>query len=128
MVKLTNQGVFEVSPAAINPARALFLSHSVDEEATTRTIGEVYGATGIIIDPHTAVGLRAANDLMPDGPVIALGTAHPAKFPDAIENACGFRPTLPDQMADLYEREERFATLPNNQAALQDYIRGMRRA
>ena len=128
MVKLTNQGVFEVSPAAMSQARVLFLSHCVDEEATTRTISEVYRTTGIIIDPHTAVGLQAAYELASDGPVIALATAHPAKFPDAVEKACGVRPTLPDQLADLYEREERFATLPNNQAALQDFIRGLRRA
>ena len=128
MAKLTKQGEFEVSSAAMTQARGLFLSHCVDEETTTRTIGEVYRTTGIIIDPHTAVGLRAAQELMPNGPVIALATAHPAKFPDAVEKACGVRPTLPDQMADLYEREERFATLPNNQAALQDHIRGLRRA
>ena len=128
MAKLTEQGGFEVSSAAMSQAHVLFLSHCVDEEATTRTIGEVYRTTGTIIDPHTAVGLQAAYELTPEGPVIALATAHPAKFPDAVEKACGVRPTLPDQMADLYEREERFVTLPNNQAALQDHIRGLRRA
>ena len=64
---------------------------------------------------------------MPEGPVITLATAHPAKFPDAVEKACGIRPLLPDHMAGLYEREERFTTLPNKQSALQDHIRGLRR-
>jgi len=127
MDRLAKQGSFGVSLAALNQAGEYFLSHCVDEKTTTRTIGEVYRATGIIIDPHTAVGLRAAQELMPEGPVIALATAHPAKFPDAVESACSVRPTLPDHMADLYDREERFVTLPNKQAALQDHIRGLRR-
>ena len=89
-------------------------------------------ALGILIqltdlDPHTAVGLRAARDLLPDGPVITLATAHPAKFPDAVEAACGIRPALPAPLADLYEREERLDILPNDLTTLQDHIRGLRR-
>jgi threonine synthase len=109
-------------------AREIFLSHRVDEAATTATIREVYRECGIAIDPHTAVGLRAARDLLPDGPVITLATAHPAKFPDAVEKACGVRPPLPEHMADLYERQERYAVLANDLAALQDHIRRLRRS
>jgi threonine synthase len=99
----------------------------VDEAATTQTIGDVYRDSGIIIDPHTAVALRAAQDLDSDGPVITLATAHPAKFPDAVEKACGIRPPLPEHLSDLYQREERFAILPNDLATLRDHIRSLRR-
>jgi len=128
MDDLAERGGFEVSAAALAQAREFFQSHRVDEETTTRTIGDVYRDSGIIIDPHTAVALRAAQDLRPDGPVITLATAHPAKFPDAVEKACGIRPPLPGHMADLYEREERFSILPNDLTTLQDHIRGLRRA
>ncbi|MBT4487277.1 MAG: threonine synthase [Rhodospirillaceae bacterium] len=127
MAELAEQGGFEVPPAALQQAHRIFRSHRVDEAATTATIGDVYRDNGIIIDPHTAVGLRAALDLVPDGPVITLATAHPAKFPDAVEKACGIRPPLPAHLTDLYEREERYATLPNDLATLQDHIRGLRR-
>ena len=61
------------------------------------------------------------------GPVITLSTAHPAKFPDAVEKACGQRPALPAHLADIYEREERYTVLPNDLDALQAHIRGLRR-
>jgi threonine synthase len=128
MAEMEAQGGFEVSPGALRQAREIFLSHRVDEAATTATIGEVYRELGIAIDPHTAVGLRAARDLMPNGPVITLATAHPAKFPDAVEKACGVRPPLPEHLADLYEREERCAVLPNDLAVLQEHIRRLRRS
>ncbi|MBC8241581.1 MAG: threonine synthase [Alphaproteobacteria bacterium] len=128
MAAVAEQGGFQVSPAALRQAHELFQSYRVDEAATTATMAEVFREYGIAIDPHTAVGLRAARQLMPDGPVVTLSTAHPAKFPDAVEKACGLRPPLPDHMADLYEREERFAVLPNDLAVLQDHIRRLRRS
>ncbi len=128
MDELAEQGGFEVSAQALAQAHEIFQSYRVDEATTTATIGDVYRERGIIIDPHTAVGLRAARELMPEGPVITLATAHPAKFPDAVEKACGVRPPLPHHMADLYDREERVARLPNDLAVLQDHIRGLRRS
>ena len=56
--------------------------------------------------------------------VVALATAHPAKFPDAVERAVGMRPKLPPRLADLYERPERVTTLTNDLRAVQDFIRG----
>ncbi len=127
MQALADQDGFEVAPDALAQAHELFLSHRVDEATTTATMGEVYRETGIALDPHSAVGLRAARDLLPEGPVITLSTAHPAKFPDAVEKACGQHPALPEHMADIYEREERYAVLPNDLATLQGHIRGLRR-
>ena len=59
--------------------------------------------------------------------MICLATAHPAKFPDAVEQACGTRPALPSRMADLYSREERLVTLPNDLGALEAHIEKERR-
>ena len=127
MQALADQDGFEVSADALAQAHQLFRSHRVDEATTTATIGDVYRETGIALDPHSAVGLRAARDLLPEGPVITLSTAHPAKFPAAVEKACGERPALPEHMADIYQREERCAVLPNDLGALQEHIRGLRR-
>jgi threonine synthase len=78
-----------------------------------------------LIDPHSAIGIEAARaaSLDPSIPVVALATAHPAKFPDAVERATGQRPALPEAMADLDAREERCATLANNLPALKGFLR-----
>jgi len=82
-----------------------------------------------VIDPHTAIGVAAAEARRgdPKVPMIALGTAHAAKFPDAVEAACGTRPALPPQMADLFERPERATPVENDLAAVEALIRERRR-
>jgi len=86
----------------------------IDDAATTAIIGEVYRRDGVLVDPHTAVGLGAAARCRqdPSVPMVALATAHPAKFPDAVEAATGVRPALPGPLADLFERPERFDEVP----------------
>lgn len=103
-------------------ARSPFSSAAVSEELTTETIRRTYERSGLVIDPHTAVGVAAA-EAEARGPVVCLATAHPAKFPDAVERAIGLRPALPPRLADLMERKERCVTLPNDLAAVQAYIR-----
>ena len=78
----------------------------------------------MLIDPHTAIGVAAAQAKRKDmaTPVVALATAHPAKFPDAVEKATGIRPSLPPHLADLYQRKERFVVLPNDLGRVRDYI------
>ena len=82
-------------------------------------------ATGEVLDPHTAVGVKAAAEARgdPATPMVVLGTAHAAKFPDAMEKACGVRPELPPRMADLYERAERVTVVPNDLSAIEKLIR-----
>ena len=77
-----------------------------------------------IVDPHTAIALHAARaaDLPPEVPVVTLATAHPAKFPDAVERATGQRPQLPARIGDLFAREERYDELPGDYAAVCAYI------
>jgi threonine synthase len=101
-----------------------FVAAAVDEDATTAMMRRVHDETGVLVDPHTAVGIAAALELRGDEavPMLALATAHPAKFPDAVESAVGIRPPLPDRLSDLLTREERYDTLPNSLDALRDYL------
>lgn len=91
-------------------------------DGTKAIIADVYDKTGMVLDPHTAVGVGAARQLSAGQPTIALATAHPAKFPDAVEAAIGKRPELPTRLGDLFEREERYDVLPNDLATVQRYV------
>ena len=113
--------------------RAEFISGSFraarcDDAATLAEIGRVYRSTGILIDPHTATGTYAASRLggaAPDVPIVTLATAHPAKFPDAVERATGIRPELPPHLADLLDRPERTQTIPNDLATVEKFVRSV---
>ena len=96
----------------------------VDDAETTSTIADLYRETGMIIDPHTAVGLAAARRSRrgSDGPIVVLATAHPAKFGDAVEAAIGRQPPMPPALAEMTERPERCERLPNNLAAVKAYV------
>ena len=108
-------------------ARRLFSAHSVDDTCTMQTIKEIYARSGMLIDPHTAIAVAAARAEIRagncNGPMIALACAHPAKFPDAVEDATGIRPALPPPLADLLERRERLTVLPNDPDAVVRFIR-----
>ena len=97
----------------------------VDDERTVEIIADTYRRRGVLLDPHTAVGLGAAQQCRRDAsvPMVTLATAHPAKFPDAVERATGIRPELPEHLADLLARPERFVELPNDLAAVQNFVR-----
>ncbi len=125
MQAFRRDGDFAVTDDRLGRARALFESHRLDDAGTRAEIAETYRATGRLVDPHTAVGLAAARacDTDPDVAVVALGCAHPAKFPDAVEQATGVRPGLPAHLADLFDREERLTALPNDLAKVQDFVR-----
>ncbi|TPG52938.1 threonine synthase [Sphingomonas glacialis] len=105
-------------------ASALFASDRIDLDDMALAMRWACEASGQIIDPHTAIGLAAARraDLPADVPVVTLATAHPAKFRDAVERATGQRPSLPARMGDLFEREERYASLPGTFEAVTAYI------
>ncbi len=124
MRQLAERGDFAVDAARLDGVRKLFGAQCVDEDQTLETIAAVYRQTGQLIDPHTAVGVGAAwrECGRPHVPVVVLGTAHPAKFPDAVEKATGVRPPLPPFLADLYDRQERFTILPNDLAAVQKHV------
>jgi threonine synthase len=99
------------------PRDPLFVGASVDDDETLAEIRDLYRGHGMLIDPHTAVGLHAAfqvGAVGADRPVVCLATAHPAKFPDAVERATGVRPELPEQLRDLAERPEHYETVAND--------------
>jgi threonine synthase len=102
-----------------------FTGARLDDEGTTRVIREVYAQTGQLIDPHTAVGVHAARTsrLDPAIPRLTLATAHPSKFPDAVETATGKRPALPPSLADLFERPECFTKLDSDLSAVKAFVR-----
>ncbi len=109
-------GSFRVDQGMLSAVREKFDAARYDDKQTTETIRALYQENGMLIDPHTAVGLAAARAKNGhDGtPMVVLSTAHPAKFPDAVEAATGVRPQLPARMTDLYEREERCQTIDNS--------------
>jgi threonine synthase len=101
-----------------------FSGFRLEDDETLTEIARTYRETGYLADPHTAIGLAAAREKAPVGlPVIVAATAHPAKFPDAIEKAVGFRPPLPSHLSDLYERQEVFTRAPNDLAVIEACVR-----
>lgn len=105
--------------------RKCFASASVDDALTCETIATVFADTGKLIDPHTAVGIRAARDCYTDAsvPMVTLSTAHPAKFSDAIMKAGLDAPELPPHLADLFEKEEHYSIVTNNLTAVTDFVK-----
>jgi threonine synthase len=117
------QGGFSLSQGALARLREAFASGRVSEQETLATIARIARETGEVICPHSAVGVTVAETHLGATPMITLATAHPAKFPDAVERATGLRPGLPKRMADLYDRPERMREVPNDLAALETLIR-----
>lgn len=117
-------GGFALSQGVLDRLRRDFASGRAGEAETAAMIRTLRETTGQVVDPHTAVGLvaAAANRGDPAVPMVTLATAHAAKFPDAVEAACGVRPGLPPRMADLYDRDERVTVVPGNLAAVEAVI------
>jgi threonine synthase len=127
MDEFKSTGRFAMDDAIMKKARAEFHAFRSDEETTLATMQDVFKKTDYVLDPHTAVGHAAARELQKKsgGIVINLATAHPSKFPDAVEKATGQRPALPSHLADLFEREERFKSEVNDLSVIQQYIRAL---
>ena len=129
MRDLKSTGRFSVNENVLAQARGLFRAGTVDEPGTLAVIAEEWRRTGVLVDPHTAVGIGAGRNDRPAGvPLVHLATAHPAKFPDAVEKATGVRPPLPERLADLRTRKERFDVVTNDLATVQAVIADRARA
>ncbi|ANT61727.1 threonine synthase [Salipiger sp. CCB-MM3] len=117
-------GGFHVSQGALQALREDFESGRASEEDTLATIAGANKTMGELLCPHSAIGVKVAEEhRTPAVPMITLATAHPAKFPDAVEKASGIRPPLPERMGDLFDREERVTRVPNDLSALETLIR-----
>lgn len=100
-----------------------FRAHRANDADTLAVMKRIYGESGMLVDPHTAVGIASAEACAEPGiPTITLATAHPAKFPDAVKKATGVHPALPDHVADLFDREERIVNLPNDLQAIEAFV------
>ncbi|MCH8532534.1 MAG: threonine synthase [Saccharospirillum sp.] len=123
MARMNNETV-ELDSQRLAKARELFDSYAVDDDTTVDTIRTVFDETGYLLDPHTAIGVKAARATRRSetDPMITLGTAHPVKFADAVEKAGLETPALPHHLTDLLSREERYKVMPNDLSAIQSFI------
>ncbi|SFP05012.1 threonine synthase [Tranquillimonas alkanivorans] len=127
MDELKGQGGFPVSQGALQALRETYASGRASEEETAATIRAMHARTGETLCPHTAVGVKVAEEnIDPARPMITLATAHPAKFPDAVEAATGQRPGLPKRMSALYDRPERVTEVDNDLGRIEHLIRETR--
>ncbi len=123
MLDFRRTGRMAVPDAAWTRARTLMHGYRLDDAGTEAEIRRLH-AQGYLADPHTAIGIAAARaHPCRHLPIVAAATAHPAKFPDAMERATGLRPPLPPGLADLYEREERYTRAPNDLDAIKAQVR-----
>jgi threonine synthase len=124
MAGFRRTGRMDVPHAAWQRATALLHGFRLDDAGTLAEIARLNRDCGYLADPHTAIGIAAARALpCKHLPMIAAATAHPAKFPDAMERATGRRPMLPKHLADLYERPEHFTTAPARLDAVEAQLR-----
>jgi threonine synthase len=124
MAALAQSRRFTLQDRALTEMRALFTADRALEDETAAAVRTTLRETGYLVDPHTAVAIAVAEkeNRDPAVPMVVLSTAHPAKFPDAVEAACGVRPALPDWLAGLDEKSERFTVLPPDQTAVENHI------
>jgi threonine synthase len=130
MGSLAQSRRFTLAARALSQIRAVFTADRADEEEVAATMRTVRRETGNFVDPHTAVGIAVAEKELRDPalPMVVLSTAHPAKFPEAVEAACGARPALPDWLSDLNQRPERMTPLPVDQSAVERFVLATSRA
>jgi threonine synthase len=126
MERFRAEGRMPVPDSAWQAARAQFHGFALDDPHSLQEIRRLHREAGYLADPHTAIGTAAARALPPADPavpIVTAATAHPAKFPEAVERATGIHPALPPHLADLFSREERFIVLPADLGAVQSAVR-----
>jgi threonine synthase len=131
MAALSQSRAFAIDEAPLAAIRREFSASSVPEPTVKQEMASTFRDAGYLLDPHTAIGVAGGRDLLradPATPVVVLGTAHPAKFPDAVKAATGVHPALPSHLADLHERKERYSVLPNDLTAVEQFVRRHARA
>ncbi len=129
MAGLKQSGAFTIEAKALADIRSEFSAGRADMDETAATISATLKNSGYLLDPHTATAVHVAAGLpRSDVPMVILGTAHPAKFPAAVEAASGIEPGLPNWLSGLMERNERFTVLPSEIKMVEDYISRRTRA
>jgi len=127
-------GHFTLDADVMERAYALFSAYRLDDAGTVAEIATTAKNDGMVLDPHSAVGLSAARRAHADGtvpkdvPIISLACAHPAKFESAVETATGQKPVLPPHMADLMTRPEKIQTIDANADAVKSLVLARKRS
>jgi threonine synthase len=129
MAGLKQSGAFTIEPCEIARMRTEFDAGRADMDAVAATIRSTLETSNYLLDPHTAAGVHVAAGKA-DGavPMVVLGTAHPAKFPAAVEAACGVSPALPAWLSHLMTADEKYTVLPSDLKMVEDYVSGHSRA
>jgi threonine synthase len=122
MAGLAQSGAYALSSNARKALAADFSSGAADEAETAATIARIRREDGVLIDPHTAVGVAVAERHIGRTPMVTMSTAHPAKFPEAVESACGERPELPEWARAMLSAEEVYRVLPPDLNAVEEAI------
>ncbi len=123
MAGLSQSGSFTIGQKELTAICEEFDSFAVNEAETAKTIAQTLKATGELLDPHSAIGFAAAlRARSSTSAMVTLATAHPAKFPEAVEKASGIRPHLPQRLSHLLNAKERFKILPNSATAVRDFV------
>ena len=129
MRSLGQSGEFTIADAPLKTIREQFAAGRSTVAETAATIDSVLKQDGYLLDPHSAIGVKVAREHADTAtPMVVLATAHPAKFPDAVKDACGVSPALPAWLSDLMERKEHFTRLQNDLKVVEDHIRSHSRA
>ncbi|MBX8826047.1 threonine synthase [Ochrobactrum sp. SFR4] len=129
MRSLGQSGEFTIADAPLKTIREQFAAGRSTVAETAATIDSVLKQDGYLLDPHSAIGVKVAREHADTAsPMVVLATAHPAKFPDAVKDACGVSPALPAWLSDLMERKEHFTRLQNDLKVVEDHIRNHSRA
>lgn len=127
MKEFKEKGQFKVSSTQLEKIRSEFMAYRCSDQQTIDTMARVYRDKGVVIDPHTAVGFYALEQsgLIQQKTCVALACAHPAKFPDVVEQATGTRPELPAHLADLMQRPEKYQVMAHDFVKLRSYLMGL---
>ena len=123
MTKIKEEGKYIIPKDKIKKIDKDFLSASMNEKEVLDTIKEVYNRYAIVLDPHSAIGFGALNKVNIDGNNIVLATAHPCKFPDAIDKSIGIKPELPDELKYVMDEKENYDIISNSLSKTEKYIK-----
>ena len=122
MQDLSKSGEFNIKENDLKKFQKHFCSESLSDQETKSVIQEMYKKQKILIDPHTAVAIGAANKISLEGDTVILATAHPSKFSEIVSNQTGIEPDLPESLKDTLTREEKYEKLPKDLKKVQEYI------
>ena len=121
--EIKNNNRYIISKEKVEKIKKNFLSASMKEKEVLSTIKKVYEKYKIILDPHSAIGFGALNKVKLEGDTVVLATAHPCKFPDAIDKSINVKPRLPEKLKYILDEKENYDIISNDPEKIKKYIR-----